>query len=1256
STGVVTVAGSLDAETSTSHTIEVTATSDDGSTSTQTFSIGVNDVNETSITAISDSDASGNTVTEGASVGTAVGITALASDADATDTVSYSLSSNPGGFFAIDANTGEVTVAGSLDYETNTSHSIEVTATSTDGTTSTQTFTIAVGDEDEHDVGAISDTNASGNSVDENAAAGTTVGIVASASDADATNSDITYSLTDDAGGLFTIDASTGEVTTTAPLDAETASSYDIKVTAKSEDGSTSTATFTVDVNNLIDEGPTDISFGMDDLIINGSFEDFVASSSNVYGSNSNDVEGWTAEHGGVIEMHVDGYGGTDATDGDYWMDGGTNADNAHISQVVDGANDGVSYNLTFDAADRKDSGEMEIYWGGELVATIDPDTTDMQSYSVEVVGGAGDGTNKLEFKEVGNVDNFGVALDNVQLVQNAVVENAAEGTIVATLSAEDADAGDTFTYAITNDPSGNFEISGNQIVVKAGADIDYEDATSHDITVEVTDAGGNTYSETVTINVADVNEAPTDITFSGNSDLDITGGNPTSVDAVVTGEIVSNGSNSSIDHFEISHNGGELTIDGLADGLNGSDLDMQFELLRDNGDGTYTSVGYNNDGASGSDGSTSNLDSYLNFSDLEAGDYLLAVGNINFDQSDVENTSSDYPTGYWNGSSETGEYQVTISGDATVAIAQNPDFGGTWGDPQNNISIVNDGSSPATIAAGSVIGSAESVADVDAGETFTYALADDADGKFEIDADTGEIKLVAEHDASSAYSETVDVQVTDAGGNTYIETVGIQLGTEDGETLTGTSNSDIMHGFGGQDTLNGGDGDDILVASDMSLDGGEITGSNLITNGGFENTSSGWTLNSGPGFQFYSDGDRSVNTTEGNYYLDMDEAPGNVDIEQALSGLTTGTSYQLSFDTAATGGYDASVEVYWNGELVDTITSDTTTMSSNTFTVVGGAGDGSDTIQFVEVGAVDYGGTALDNVQLFELSEPVGDTLNGGDGNDIMISATGNDTIDGGAGMDTVSYEGSDSAVDVNLNTDTLSGGDAEGDTLTSIENVTGSDHNDTITGDSANNTISGGDGNDTLDGGYGKDTLDGGAGDDILMAGYDDGTGDIFIGGEGNDTYQIEGTNVENHTFNIDLNTGSDQYDNSYSGIENINGGNGNDTFTGDANANIFSGNGGDDTMYGGDESDIFVFGEGDGADTVHGGAGGGWTDTIELSDAAGDLGTYGTDWTVSLTSGSVDAQDANSLTLSDDADGTITLADGSTVDFFEIERIEF
>ena len=67
------------------------------------------------------------------------------------------------------------------------------------------------------------------------------------------------------------------------------------------------------------------------------------------------------------------------------------------------------------------------------------------------------------------------------------------QGTVVATLSTVDADAGDSHTYAITNDPSGFFEIVGDEVRVAAGANIDFETDQSHDITVQTTDAAGNT-------------------------------------------------------------------------------------------------------------------------------------------------------------------------------------------------------------------------------------------------------------------------------------------------------------------------------------------------------------------------------------------------------------------------------------------------------------------------------------------------------------------------------------------------------------------------------------------------------------------------------------------------------------------------------------------------------------------------------------------------------------------------------------------
>ncbi|MCG8469619.1 MAG: cadherin repeat domain-containing protein, partial [Gemmatimonadetes bacterium] len=254
-TGVVTVADAdlLDAETDSSHTIQVTATSTDGSTSVRSFTVAVaDDDSEATITAISDSDSAADSVSEDASDGDTVGITAFASDGDVSDSVTYSLTNDAGGRFAIDANTGVVTVADAslLDAETDTSHTIQVTATSTDGSTSVRSFTVAVADDDsEATITAISDSNSAADSVSESAADGDAVGITAFASDGDVGDS-VTYSLTNDAGGRFAIDANTGVVTVAdaSLLDAETDTSHTIQVTATSTDGSTSVRSFTVAV------------------------------------------------------------------------------------------------------------------------------------------------------------------------------------------------------------------------------------------------------------------------------------------------------------------------------------------------------------------------------------------------------------------------------------------------------------------------------------------------------------------------------------------------------------------------------------------------------------------------------------------------------------------------------------------------------------------------------------------------------------------------------------------------------------------------------------------------------------------------------------------------------------------------------------------------------------------------------------------------------------------------------------------------
>ncbi len=124
--GVVTVLdGSLlNYESATSHSITIRATSADASFSTQSFTINLTDVNEAAVGAVSDNDGASNYVLENAANGTTVGITGLATDPDGTDVVTYSLDDNAGGRFAIDPNTGIVTVNGAIDREAAASYNI----------------------------------------------------------------------------------------------------------------------------------------------------------------------------------------------------------------------------------------------------------------------------------------------------------------------------------------------------------------------------------------------------------------------------------------------------------------------------------------------------------------------------------------------------------------------------------------------------------------------------------------------------------------------------------------------------------------------------------------------------------------------------------------------------------------------------------------------------------------------------------------------------------------------------------------------------------------------------------------------------------------------------------------------------------------------------------------------------------------------------------------------------------------------------
>ena len=221
-------------------------------------------------------------------------------------------------------------------------------------------------------------------------------------------------------------------------------------------------------------------------------------------------------------------------------------------------------------------------------------------------------------------------------------------------------------------------------------------------------------------------------------------------------------------------------------------------------------------------------------------------------------------------------------------------------------------------------------------------------------------------------------------------------------------------------------------------------------------------------------------------------------------------------------------------------------------------------------------------------------DELSGGAGNDRLIGGPGADALNGGPGMDIASYTSSTRGVRVDLGTSfgssgddaPVRGGDAEGDSLTSIESIWGSDFADLLIGSRAANYLFGNGGNDSIWGGGGNDLLRGGMGDDVL--GADD-------------------ENEDSSEAGNDVIYGDDGFDFLGGGMGNdmLFGGAGNDTLMGGMGDDVLEGGMGADELSGGMGMDIASYTMSDAAVTVNlSNAGSTTMKVAEGGDAEGDM----------------------------------------------------
>ncbi|MGL4963139.1 MAG: beta strand repeat-containing protein [Inquilinus sp.] len=438
------------------------------------------------------------------------------------------------------------------------------------------------------------------------------------------------------------------------------------------------------------------------------------------------------------------------------------------------------------------------------------------------------------------------------------------------------------------------------------------------------------------------------------------------------------------------------------------------------------------------------------------------------------------------------------------------------------------------------------------------------AGGADQIDGGNG--TDVADYEDSAA-GVTVNLAAgTGAGGDAAGDTLtGIEfvIGSAFDDTLTGDAAANDLQGGGGNDTIRGGAGAD-------NIDGGIVNFVDVDTVD-YSTSAAGVTV------EFdVSGGTGSGGDAEGDTLDDIEAVIGSAFADRLINNFSEmWLQGGDGNDTIVAGGSADHVD---GGAGVDTADYSTSLFDGVTVDLGAGTGPLEDTLVSIE----NLIGTDFDDALYGSAGA---NALTGGGGADVLRGGGGGDQLDGGAGTDTASYYTGAAGVTVDLAAGTGTGGDAQGDTLAGIENLTGSNQgNDTLLGNAGANTLSGWGGSDVLRGGAGADRLDGGAGTD---------TATYYTGAAGVTVDLAAGTG-----------TGGEAQGDTLVGIENLTGSNlGNDTLLGNAGANILSGWGGGDVLRGGAGADRLDGGAGTDAASYYTSAAGVTVDLAAGSGTGGD-----------------------------------------------------
>ena len=908
-----------------------------------------------------------------------------------------------------------------------------------------------------------------------------------------------------------------------------------------------------------------------------------------------------------------------------------------------------------------------------------------------------------------------------------------------------DVDANDSHTIELSGEGADQFEVVDGQLVVAEGANLDFETATSHDLTLTVTDEGGNVVTETVSINVSDVveNQAPIDLVVTGTvQESQTEQGENLLVNGSFEADDVRDGGFEQLSNIEGWQVADTAEIWDSLQGREGTDGEQFLEL-----------------------DSHKDVDSISqDVQTVEGETYTLTFDSA---QRDADGSSESQVEVYWNGelvdtieagSTEWENFSFEVEGTGgmdTLEFREPASDNDNRGSFLDNISLVsnntlvesNEGVQVDENADGGVIVADLAGIDPDAGDTLTFTLVDGEgnpveDDNFEIVGDKIVVRDGADIDFEETESLSLNVQVADQHGATHVEEVTIDV-NDIAESPISLSNNDIDEnaegGVVGVLETNLGENVELVVSDerfevvdgelklkdgesvdfeteesvDVTVEAVEHSGPTTLLNQTFDDNRSGsqdFTRVGNDRTDEFETETVDISNAEGvsiSFDLssvgtleDRGNAADSITVFAVVDGVRTelltetgniDSNATFSFDNIPEGSelsieIETSVSASSETYVVDNIKVEAedvaTPVASETFTVDVNDIDENNAPVNVATAAVAEEIVEAPSIDLGQFDQA--------DGGRVF-------DLDNGSNQRNFSTENQETSLDGSRTV----GGEHSG---AGDDTIHGNGGDDLLFAGAGNDDVRGGEGNDELHGGEGNDTLEGGFGDDLLVGGEgvdralfdgnredytveqnEDGTFSITDNrdnnNEGTDTthgvevFQFDDVALDQETVvdydapsieptiaDLEIQTDNtiqgDQGGNflnfNNQGNEHFEGRGGNDTIFGGNGDDVIDGGLGNDTLHGDAGNDLFTFEAGDGNDTVHGGEGGGWTDAIELENVPDS--SFGNSWTLTLDQGEITGQDAGALTLSDDSAGTINFDDGSSIDFYQIEQIQW